>query len=423
MSKLLILSWGVLFLSCCYINNVNAQEKTAPGVPALAAQKADTVQKKRDSIPQTDLGDVVHKLLHKGKLSATKKDTITSKPVISFIPALGYTLTSGVALSLTGNMAFRTGPNARVSTITASAAFTQKSQFTMPIESNIWAANGKYVFIGDYRFYKYPQSTYGLGSSSNINNELPMDYNFLRLYETVLRHVAGNLYMGGGFDFDYHYNISERPITAATPTKGDDDQPYTLEKPSNTISSGFTLNGLLDGRNNSINPSKGYYAAVTYRDNFNFLGSSTPWSSVIVDLRKYYNFPEGSRNVLALWSYDWLVLNGNPPFLDLPATSWDPYSSTGRGYIQGRFRGAQMVYGEAEYRFAISANGLFGGVLFANAESFSAANGTRLQGVQPGFGPGVRIKLNKVSKTNVCIDYGFGRQGSKGLFVNVGELF
>lgn len=417
MNRFLYLFCFVLVTACYFTIQAKAQVKKS------VALLPDSTVKRRDTVYQTDLGEVLKKLIHKGKIVEAKKDTITSKPVISFIPALGYTLTSGIAFSFSGNMAFRTAPSARISTITASAAFSQKNQFTMPIVSNIWSKNGEYLLTGDYRFYKYPQNTYGLGSSSYIGNEVPMDYNFLRFYETLLRHVAGNLYIGGGFDFDYHYNISEQ-LNKNGSTGGDnDDGGFTLLNPNHTISSGLTFNALLDGRDNSINPSKGYYAAIIYRDNFNFLGSSTPWSSVIIDLRKYYNFPEGSKNVLAFWSYDWLVLSGNPPYLDLPATSWDPYSSTGRGYIQSRFRGAQMVYGEAEYRFAISRNGLFGGVLFLNGESFSATEGTRLQAVQPGFGPGLRIKLSKVSKTNVCIDYGFGREGSKGLFVNVAELF
>jgi hypothetical protein len=66
---------------------------------------------------------------------------------------------------------------------------------------------------------------------------------------------------------------------------------------------------------------------------------------------------------------------------------------------------------------------LFGGVVFLNAQSFSAAPGSKPESIQPGFGPGLRIKLNKVSKTNIDIDYGFGHQGSRGLFINVGELF
>ena len=36
---------------------------------------------------------------------------------------------------------------------------------------------------------------------------------------------------------------------------------------------------------------------------------------------------------------------------------------------------------------------------------------------------GIRIKLNKYSRTNIAIDYGFGLGGSQGLFVNLGEVF
>jgi outer membrane translocation and assembly module TamA len=176
-------------------------------------------------------------------------------------------------------------------------------------------------------------------------------------------------------------------------------------------------------RNNSLNPTKGFYAAVLFRDNKKFLGSTSSWKSLVVDVRKYYRLPASSDNVIAFWSYNWLVLNGKPPYLDLPANTWDQYNGTGRGYIQGRFRGSQMVYLKSEYRYKITKNGLLGGVAFINAESFSGTPGTSLQTVQPGYGVGLRIKLNKVSKTNIAIDYGFGNQGSKGIFVTVGEIF
>ena len=82
-----------------------------------------------------------------------------------------------------------------------------------------------------------------------------------------------------------------------------------------------------------------------------------------------------------------------------------------------------MVYAEGEYRFGITKNGLIGGVFFANVESLSAVQGTKLERLQPAAGPGLRIKLNKISKTNIAIDYGFGREGSRGFFVNLGEAF
>lgn len=379
---------------------------------------SDSVASAIDSVPQIDLYEVLKKDIFRKKNKPIKKDTVTSKPVISFIPAVGYTLTSGLAVTLSGNFAFRTAPGARVSTVTASAAFTAKKQFTIPVESNIWSKNGEYVFVGDYRFYKYPQNTYGLGSSSNIKNVDSVKYNYIRFYETILRHITGNLYLGGGYIIDYHNKITNSGNNNGTPS---DYLAYGTA--SHTVSSGITLNGLFDSRDNSISPAKGFYTAVQYRDNYHFLGSTSGWRSLIIDVRHYYKFPQASDNVLAFWSYNWLVISGKPPFLDLPATSWDPYSSTGRGYIQGRFRGAQMVYLETEYRYKLSANGLFGGVFFVNAESFSAAPGSHLQAVQPGFGPGLRLKLNKISKTNVCIDYGFGREGSRGLFINIGELF
>jgi hypothetical protein len=82
-----------------------------------------------------------------------------------------------------------------------------------------------------------------------------------------------------------------------------------------------------------------------------------------------------------------------------------------------------MEYLEAEDRFAISRNGLIGGVVFFNVESFKKNLAPSFNDFNPGFGTGIRIKLNKNSNTNICIDYGFGLHGSQGIAVNVGEVF
>jgi len=82
-----------------------------------------------------------------------------------------------------------------------------------------------------------------------------------------------------------------------------------------------------------------------------------------------------------------------------------------------------MIYGESEYRFGISKNGLLGGVVFANTQSFSSRLNRQLRLFSPGFGAGARIKFNKFTNTNLCIDYGMGIDGSKGFAVNLGEVF
>jgi len=409
----------VIVLSCVYGRNAEAQDRHWRRLLPLADNDYVVKISRSDSvIAGTDLSDVAAGIFSKKKARKVKSDTITSKPVFSYIPAIGYTLETKLAVTLTGNVAFRTDSLAHISTITSNIGYSQNKQFTFPIQSEIWTPDNSFSLVGDYRFYKYPQSTFGLGSNSNIKNEDPMDYIYFRFQEMVLKNISGGLFAGVGYIIDYHNHITQKGnLNGNLPD-------YTTYGPeSHSVSSGFSLQVLFDNRENSIYPDKGFYASMQYRDNIKTLGSTANWSSVIIDLRQYFKFPASTDNVLAIWSYDWLTLSGKPPYLDLPATGWDPYASTGRGYIQGRFRGAQEVYAEAEYRFNISHSGLFGGVVFGNAQSFSAAPGTQLQSVQPGYGLGVRIKLNKLSKTNVAIDYGFGRQGSGGLFINVGELF
>jgi len=396
----------------------SAQDKKLIPLTRYPAKIKDTLTKvQQDTTDERDLNDALHYLFRKN-YKPGKIDSIGRKPIISFVPAAGYSLQSQTAVTFTGNIVFRSSPDAKISAITTSLGFTQRRQFTLPIVSNIWAHNNNWLFTGDTRFYVYPQSTYGLGSNSDIAAEQPMRYDFLRVSEVALKRVAGNFFLGLGYKLQAHWNISH-----LEPMNGSPSGYEQYEQAKNTISSGFSLNALFDSRDLSVNASKGFYGAIEYYNFTRALGSNSNWQSLVIDLRKYYRFPEGSDNVIAFWSYDWLVLSGRPPYLDLPSTSWDTYSTTGRGYIQSRFRGAQMLYLETEYRFKILNNGRLGGVVFLNGESFSSTPGSKLESIQPGFGPGLRIKLSKASKTNLDIDYGFGNQGSNGLFLTVGEVF
>jgi len=399
-----------------------AQQNQSSGIPITKLSPVGVNPGSKDTTvmvrgtKQQDLGDVLHKLFH----SKTKPeiDSITSKPQVSVVPAIGYTLVTSFAVVVSGNIAFRNGPQSRISTVVASASYTENKQFIMPIQTNFWTKDNSYEFVGNYSYLKYPQSTYGLGSNSKITTDDPMDYSLIQFYETILRHVGGNFYAGLGYDFDDHWDISEK----GNPDGSESDY-AKYGTATRTISSGFTINGQFDSRDNAINPSKGTYVGLQLRNSDKNFGATKNWQSLIIDLRKYINFPEGSDNTLALWSYDWLIVGGKPPYLDLPATGWDANFATGRGYIQGRFRGNDMLYGEAEYRYKITADGVLGGTIFLNGETFNAERGTSLQSIQPGFGPGLRVKLNKVSNTNISINYGFGNEDSRGLFISVGEAF
>lgn len=82
-----------------------------------------------------------------------------------------------------------------------------------------------------------------------------------------------------------------------------------------------------------------------------------------------------------------------------------------------------MLDGEVEYRLQLTRNGLFGMVFFASLQSFSDIDTWHFSSAAPAGGLGLRIKLNKYSRTNIAIDYGWGRQNSHGFFVTLGEVF
>ena len=374
----------------------------------------------KETASQKDIVDVARKLFQ--KKPSLKSDIIRpgDKPVLTILPAVGYTLQTRFAVILAGNDAFYTSnkPGAQLSVINASPTYTQNSQFTLPIQLNIWLKGDKYNLLGDWRFMQYPQSTYGLGSNTSLSQQDAMDYDYIRIYQYILRKFAPNFSAGIGYTLDQHWNIEEDGPVNNPPSEY---EVYGTAK--RTTSSGPALMLLYDSRNNPINSSKGLSASLVFRHNVTWMGSSSNWQSVLLDIRKYFQFPGRSKNVLAFWSYNWVIVKGKPPYLDLPAVGWDNFNNTGRGYIQGRFRGNLMLYLESEYRFGITNNGLIGGVAFANAETFSNGINHQPQSVEPGFGLGLRIKLNKKSNTNVCIDYGFGTEGMRGFFVNVGEVF
>ncbi len=370
---------------------------------------------------KVDLVDVGRSFM-KG-VKAKRIDSIpqkSGKMHISALPVIGYTLQTGFAGVLSANFAFYTSASPQnLSSILTSVTYSQYNQIIFPIQADIWTKGNIYNIVTDWRFLKYPSLTYGLGGNTATDSGYNIDYTYLRLHQAVMKTISRDLYLGLGYDLDYFWNVKE---VDPPPGKVTDFEKYGFHKTA--IASGISLHFLYDSRRNQINPENGGYASVSYRPNFTFLGSDASWQSLILDLRRYIRLPGDSHNVLALWNYDWFTTGGGaPPYLLLPSTGWDAYSNTARGYIQGRFRSRNMLYLESEYRFGITSNGLFGGVVFANAQSFSEPSTGRFQYVSPGYGAGLRISLNKFSRTNLCVDYGWGINGSGGFFVNLGEVF
>jgi outer membrane protein assembly factor BamA len=388
-------------------------------LPVLRAVAQDSLHKPDNQLDLVDLGRSFLQGYRNHRLDSIQQKE--GKLHISALPVAGYTLQTGFAGVLSSNFAFYVSQQSQtnLSTILTSATYSQYHQVIFPIQADIWTKGNRYNIVTDWRFLHYPSLTYGLGGNTPVDSADNIDYGYLRLHQAILRTLGKNVYGGLGFDLDYFWNIRELEPSNQKPT-GFETYGWT----KNAVAAGPSVHLLYDSRRNPINPEKGNYLSLIYRPNFTFLGSDNNWASLVMDARKYIPLPSGNHNVLAIWSYDWFTLgNGHPPYLLLPSTGWDPYSNTGRGYIQGRYRSLNMLYLESEYRFGITCNGLLGGVVFANAQTFTEPGSNQFTYVQPGYGLGLRISLNKFSRTNLCIDYGWGSHGSGGFFVNLGEVF
>lgn len=408
--------WVAALFSTLFL--VNACRAQLPSGRDTSTVGVDTLNSRR-TIHYQDVADVLKRCFP--RLGITTHDSASlqeGKRFVLVLPQVGYTLQTRALAAIVVNTAFRK-PLANMSTMTGTLSYTQNNQVILMANAAVWSAANRYLWTNDWRLMHYPQATYGLGMYTSTDRVINMDYAYFRLYQSLLRRLAPNLYAGIGYALDLHWGInsydSRRELTRISR--------YSVGVAGRSVSSGPTLHILYDNRQNAINPNGGLYVNAVFRANTQALGSDKTYQSLLIEARKYIHLPRQSDNILAFWSYNALTLSSDPPFLDLPSTGWDSNGNVGRGFIQGRFRGKKLLYAETEYRFPLTTNRLLGGVIFANAQSVTEHPSEQFEKVVPAVGAGLRLKMNKISRTNLSIDYGFGFDGSKGLFFNLGEVF
>ncbi len=376
-----------------------------------------------DTSTQRDLIDVGRKLF--GIKTDKGLDSVGGRKVyFSFLPFSTQVPGGGTALITSTTAGFYLGnrETTNLSRVTFTPYWNFGKRFGLPVRSFVWLNDNEWVIMGDTRILRYPQYTWGLGRHHSEEDKLLLNYNYLRFYQHPLKKITDGIFVGLGYDLDYRMNVEldaeDRRLYEFT------DYPYGTSPGDHTVSSGLSLNVLFDTRTNSINPLDGCYAELQYRVNKRFLGSDHPWNSLYVDLRRYCRFTDdiNKQNMLAVWAYYWTVFSEAVPYLDLPSIGWDGFNRSGRGFDQNRYRGRSLMYLEAEYRRDITHDGLFGFVLFSNANSVKGPNSDFLRSWNFAVGGGLRIKFNKRAGTNIALDLGKSRDFT-GFQLSLGEVF
>jgi len=409
-------------------DSIKADSAHAKGIKKL--QIANNINK------QYDFGDLTRNVIHPHK----KADTLKKSSGIIVVPNIAANPTIGEQLGIKAVAGRRLGgdPNTYLSVAATSASITSKGIIYFYVNHNIFTPGNKWNLQGNIVIAKTVIPDYGLGIGRGITGGSAADdiladpehkaYSIHSMYydirEKVYKNVAKDLFLGAGLDFAVRRNITNKDTANnATPSSVYNNQHGFPQ--DHYSSNGFLFDAEYISRDNPNRAYKGIYADLGLRINQTWIGSTKNEVQLNSDFRKYFSLSDSNpEEVLAFWNWGSYLISGNIPYLELPGTARDITFRSGRGYTTQYFKGTQFNDTELEYRFPILANKFISGVTFVSAQTGNDEHGTKIfQVFQPGYGAGLRVLFNKATRTNLALDYAFGRFGNKGFFLNLNEAF
>lgn len=382
----------------------------------------------QQTVSITDLGDFIRMVLKKpvdtAKANEPQKAAIL--PSIGYNPSFGFVL--GAKLSAIAQ--YGDPANTNLSSYGMEAVITTKEVTTAIVRHNIFKSGNKWNLQGHWQISRYLIADYGVGPGSNdymtnSDSTFPIRFGLIKLNERIYRKIGKDLYLGLGMTFNFRSNINDEKLEVIGTTPHERYSQRNEFDPRKYNSNGWLMGFQYNTKEHPLRPYGGTYFEVFLRFNPTWLGSTKESWQLAYDLRKYFSLSTvNPEHVLAFWHIASYRLGGTIPYLELPATGYDTYNRSGRGYTIGRFKGPSYAYFESEYRFPILRNKLLSGVTFLNLQTVSDDLGTKIfQFWEPSAGAGLRILLQKSSRSTICFDYAIGKYGSNGFFFGLNEVF
>lgn len=362
-----------------------------------------------------------------------KRSGISYLPNINYNPSIGFQ----IGIKAVGGLYLGDKQNTSMSVFATALNYTTRGIIVGYLFHDVYTKENKWNLKGSLHIAKMVGLDYGMGIGNELQaptdeeltlnnpgrNRFVNNYTVYGFNERIYKQLSPGLFVGTGVYFELKRNIST--LTDISPTPIEIYSKWNGFDPIRNNNNGLMFNLQYMTRDNPNSAYKGIYSDVVFRVNQSWMGSSKNAVQLLTDFRKYFQLSTVRPNhVLAFWYYGSYNLGGKLSYLDLPGTGKDPYSKSGRGYTNGYFKGDSYAYGEVEYRFPILRNRFLSGVVFGNIQTVDDQMGTKLfKYWQPAGGAGLRILFNKMTRTNLCIDYSIGKFGQKGLFLGLNEAF
>ena len=292
------------------------------------------------------------------------------------------------------------------SSVSEVVGFSFEGQMYLDVSANFhWNENKN---IGEFTFAleKFPRQFWGVGNEINQDTSALVTKSFLKLSPTFKRMVLPNFYIGINYTY---YNVFDINYTLDSIRHADVYRGY-----DGGLNSGFGLLLTYDSRDNIYNAGKGMYIQFESEYYAKIFGSKFVFNRYKFDIRKYH--PVGKFT----FAYQ-MVTESN--FGDVPVYSNAMMGGSYRmrGYYKGQYRDNVIIDGQFEIRRHLF--WLLGATAFVSigqvAPTYADFNKDNFR---MAAGGGLRLMVDKVHKTNLRFDMGFG-QNTYAFFFGFSEAF
>ena len=327
------------------------------------------------------------------------------------VPIYSYSTETGHLFGLAKYNIFRLVKNDTVSVASKVAGvftFSTLGHISVGGGSTLNFGKGKYMFETGVGYKEFPEFILGIGNDVSRDNLEEIKVSKLSMLFKFFVELAEDLQIGPEYFFNNYFSIEKEDSSFLIK----DD---VLGKDGG-FSSGLGLAVIYDKRDYRYNPSTGGYVSVSFDIYNKAFGSDFNYNNLTIDLRKYFN--PWLNHVLAFQLYT-EAKSGNVPFYELCMMGGPDRM---RGYYKGVIRDKAIVDGQFEYRMPVWK--IFGATAFVGAGRV-AQKFTELDfnGLWYSYGFGLRIMVDSENRANLRIDFGFGQENARGVYIGFTEAF
>ena len=335
------------------------------------------------------------------------------QPHVTILPNVSYSPETRLVLGGALMYQFKTvqsGVATRSSNFVFNTVYTLNHQLMIEVFPRVLLPEEKWILDGSYYYHFYPQNYWGIGSETRPQNEWDIEYKQWWFRQAILKKVGTHLFAGPQIRMSRTYQMEFK-------TDGTQRPGPTTNGVLPTTTNGFGFIIGWDTRNSLMTPTKNHLIAFTAMVYPGWLGSTYPFSSWNLDMRKYIPIGAHNSSVLAM-NITMSCIAGHPPFLETAALGG---SEIMRGYYKGRYRDNDAIQVQVAFRQHLI--GRLGFTVFSAAgqvwPNFSSIG---LKNLKWAAGGGLRFNLNPHDPVNLRFDFGFGEHVT-GYYLTLAEAF